>query len=101
MGLIFKTAFAFSLTASAGLFLSSSSASAYSGYCSEPNAPSFYGRKPSKPYCAASRSCSKYEVDSYNSEVERYFRQLKQYASDVDRYYNDASAYLKCMSDLD
>lgn len=101
MRLIFRKAFAFSLAASIGLFLSGSSAGAYYGYCSEPSAPSFYARKPTKPYCAANRNCSKFDVDSYNSEVDRYFRQLKQYASDVDRYYNGASAYLKCMSELD
>jgi hypothetical protein len=71
------------------------------GYCSQPMAPSLYARKPSKPYCAVNRSCNQWEVDSYKSDIDRYFRSLKSYLGEVDSYYEDAYAYAKCMAELD
>jgi len=71
------------------------------GYCSQPQAPTVFVRKPSKPYCATDRSCEQWEVDSYKSEVDRYFRSLKAYLAEVDTYSEEAYAYAKCMADLD
>lgn len=85
----------------AGLGVASIPAHAAFGYCSVPFAPSFYGSKPSKPYCATTRSCSRWEVDSYQADVERHFRKLRDYANEVDSYYSDAEEYIRCMSDLD
>lgn len=76
-------------------------ASAAYGFCYEPSAPSAFLRKPTKPYCAATRSCSDWEVDAYRSEVDRYFRDLGIYADEVDSYYSDAVEYIRCMSELD
>lgn len=70
-------------------------------YCSEPDAPSVYIRKPMKPFCASSRSCSSWEVTNYKNDVDRYFRSLKSYLADVDTYYEEAYDYAKCMADLD
>lgn len=78
------------------------SADAMLRFCSQPMAPSLgYISKPSKPYCAATRTCSEWEVSSYKSEVESYFRKLRRYAEEVDTYYTEAGAYVKCMADLD
>lgn len=74
---------------------------AASSYCSEPRAPSMYISKPSKPYCASSRSCSSWEVSSYKSSVERYYQELEDYADGVNRYVRQANDYIECMSDLD
>jgi hypothetical protein len=82
-------------------FALSSSATAAFGYCSKPFAPSDFISKPSKPYCAAMRNCSDWEVQSYKSDVESYFRKLKSYLADVDQYYEDAYKYAKCMAELD
>jgi hypothetical protein len=71
-------------------------------YCSQPMAPSLgFISKPSKPYCAATRTCSDWDVSSYKSDVEQYFRKLKRYAEEVDTYYVEAGDYVKCMADLD
>ena len=82
-------------------FALSSSATASFAYCSKPYAPSDYFSKPSKPFCATMRNCSDWEVQSYKSDVESYFRKLKAYLVDVDQYYEDAYDYAKCMADLD
>ncbi len=76
-------------------------ASAAYSYCMEPRAPSFYGTKPSKPFCAAARNCSKWDVDNYRSSIEQHFNRLRQYAADVDSYYRNAQEYVECMGDLD
>lgn len=78
-----------------------SSASAAYGYCFQPSAPTAFLSKPTKPFCAASRSCSEWEVSSYRNEVDSYLRNLRNYADDVDRYYSEAAEYVRCMSDLD
>ena len=57
--------------------------------------------KPTKPYCAASRNCSEYQVSSYKSAVRSYFDDLEQYANDVNRYHKQATDYVECMADLD
>lgn len=79
----------------------SDSTAALAGFCMQPRAPSFFARKPSKPFCAMDRSCDQWEVDNYKSDIERYFRSLKSYLGEVDTYYEEAYAYAKCMSDLD
>ena len=71
------------------------------GFCLEPRAPSLFASRPSKPYCAISRSCEQWQVDSYNSEVNRYFDALKNYLVDVDSYRKKAYEYAECMADLD
>jgi hypothetical protein len=78
------------------------SADAMFRYCSQPIAPSVgFITKPSKPFCAAARNCSEWEVSAYRSDVESYYRKLKRYAEEVETYYADAATYLKCMADLD
>ena len=71
------------------------------GFCSKPFPPSDYFSKPTKPYCAASRTCKDYEVQSYKYEVEAHYRKLKNYLDDIDRYRDDAYQYAKCMAALD
>lgn len=85
----------------AGSVVNVGTANAAYGYCSQPNAPSTYLRKPSKPYCATNRTCSDWEVTSYRDELDRYFRNLRTYAEEVDSYYSDATDYISCMSKLD
>lgn len=85
----------------AGNMLDVGVANAAYSFCYEPRAPSVYLRKPTKPYCAASRSCSDWEVQSYRNDIDRYFRNLREYADSVDKYYSDASEYIACMSKLD
>ena len=85
----------------AGTFVNSPASSAALGFCYEPSAPSVYLRKPDKPYCAASRSCSTWEVNGYKSEIDSYFRKLRSYAQEVDSYYSEATEYVACMSKLD
>lgn len=70
-------------------------------YCMQPNPPTAFLSRPSRPFCATTGRCSDFEISSYRSEVERYFRRLRQYASDVDTYYEEASTYIRCMSNLD
>lgn len=82
-------------------FALSGSATASFSYCSQPYAPSEYFSKPSKPLCATMRNCSHWEIQSYKSDVDTYFRKLKSYLVDVDQYYEDAYDYAKCMADLD
>jgi hypothetical protein len=92
--------------AAPGLLLLSLSTSqpafaAYS-FCSEPRAPSLsFITKPSKPYCATMRNCEQWEVDSYRSNVKRYFDRLQEYLADVESYQKEAYEYAKCMADLD
>ena len=70
-------------------------------FCSQPKAPSAYFTKPTKPYCAASRNCSSWEVSSYRSQVQSYYSDLESYANDVNRFNRDARLFIECMSDLD
>jgi hypothetical protein len=86
-----------------GLVFASQSQPANAGfaYCSAPMAPSFFATKPSKPYCAMTSNCERWEVDIYNSEIEQYFKRLKQYLTDVDQFQIDAYDYAKCMAKLD
>ena len=77
------------------------SANAAFGFCSQPMAPSTYLSKPSKPYCAANRSCEEWEVNMYRNQVRNYYHDLKRYADEVDEFYRDAADYVECMSDLD
>lgn len=68
-------------------------------YCSEPNPPSRYSKPdkpepPDRPYCAAARSCSQWEVNSYKSEIEEYNDDLEQYQSDVEGYVRKLKAYV-------
>lgn len=56
--------------------------------------------KPSKPFCAASQSCSQWDADRYNQEIDDYVVFLKRYvreAQDAAALYSDAAvAYAKC-----
>lgn len=87
---------------SALMLLSASHAPVGLRYCSQPIAPmlSVYS-KPNKPFCAATRSCSKWEVDQYRSDIDSYYVKLKRYLADVDAFSVDAYDYAKCMADLD
>lgn len=92
---------AFFIVVCCALLSTSAPASAAFRFCSAPFAPTTYINKPSKPYCAASRSCERWEVDAYEAEVDRYFDKLRDYLADVDRYRSEAYDYAKCMADLD
>ena len=83
-------------------------------YCSEPDPPSRYSKPekpepPTRPYCAATQSCSEWQVRSYNSELDQYRSDLREYESDVEdyirklkSYVDEAVEYAKCESrDLD
>lgn len=76
---------------------------AAASFCFEPRAPSLYIiTKPRKPYCATSGDgCDSWEIESYRTEVRRYFDQLEQYLSDVERYRKQAHEYAECMAELD
>jgi hypothetical protein len=89
------------ITAISISFVLSSSATASFSYCNKPYAPNDYFSKPSKPFCATMRNCSDWEIQSYKSDVENYFRKLRAYLVDVDQYYENAYDYAKCMADLD
>lgn len=94
--LIFRTAAVISFTLCA-----SSSTNASMGFCSKPFAPSDFIMKPNKPYCAISRSCSKWDIDNYKQQIDRYFDQLKTYLRNVDEYRDKAYEYATCMAELD
>lgn len=70
-------------------------------YCSKPFEPTVFITKPTKPFCAASRSCSDWEVSNYKREVEDHFRKLKRYLVEIDEYYEQAYQYARCMSELE
>lgn len=84
------------------LVLPLGSADAMFRFCLEPTAPSLsFIRKPTKPFCASSGRCSEYEISSYKSDVEDYFRKLRRYAQEVETFYSEAGVYVKCMAELD
>jgi hypothetical protein len=89
------------IAALAGASVSSAPASAAYGFCSQPFAPTTFLTRPSKPYCAALRNCTELDVQQYRNEIDRYYSDLKRYATQVDDYYDAATAYVKCMADLD
>lgn len=58
-------------------------------YCSEPDPPSRCSKPekpepPTRPYCAATQSCSEWQVSSYNSELDQYRSDRREYESDVE-----------------
>lgn len=57
--------------------------------------------KPQKPYCFTARNCSSWQINSYKSDVDRYYENLRRYARQVDDYYESATTYVECMSYLD
>jgi hypothetical protein len=83
------------------LFAGNSAAAGGYGFCMAPIAPFVYAVKPSKPYCASSRSCSQWEIDNYKRRVESYFNDLQQYMADADKFRKLAYEYAECMADLD
>ncbi|MFW2349897.1 hypothetical protein [Qipengyuania sp.] len=85
----------------AGSHVAPPDAQAAFGYCTQPMAPSAFLHKPNKPYCAAARNCSEWDVQRYRNDVDSYYESLRRYAREVDDYYDDAARYIKCMSDLD
>jgi hypothetical protein len=96
-----KSIAAVGLAFAAGLAANSTPVYAAFGYCSQPMAPTVFMTKPSKPYCAASRSCSEWDIQRYRNDIDRHFDSLKRYAGQVEDYYSDAQSYIKCMADLD
>lgn len=71
-------------------------------YCSEPSAPSFYGSKPTEPYkpfCinefSNTHTCSEWEIDSYNRDVDLYNSQLRSYQMAVSRYIDELNDYVR------
>jgi hypothetical protein len=74
---------------------------AISSFCMAPRSPTFYDSKPTKPFCAALKSCTQYDVDHYKRDVANYFNNLRTYADEVDRHYKKQSEYIECLSDLD
>ncbi|WAT16901.1 hypothetical protein OZN62_08100 [Aurantiacibacter sp. MUD11] len=97
----FKLLVTAALAFAAGVSVPAIEANAQFSFCSQPLAPSTYLTKPRTPFCATTRSCSQWEVDSYQRQVDDYFRALRRYANEVDDYYNDAQRYISCMADLD
>ena len=89
------------ITISLALMSSSQVATAGFSFCTAPRAPSFFGSKPDKPYCAQTKSCTQTDVDRYRRDVEDHIDHLKAYLRDVDHYSDAAYAYAKCMADLD
>ena len=90
------------LMVAVGLQLLAISVPANAAICLEPRAPSLlFLRKPLKPYCASTRSCEEWQIESYKNEVSRYYQQLEDYISSVDRFRKKASEYAQCMADLD
>lgn len=83
-----------------GLLLSVSPAAAY---CSEPDTPTRpyldKPRPPDKPFCyneySNTHTCSDWEIDSYNSEVESFNRKMRQYQSEVEDYIQSLSNYVE------
>jgi hypothetical protein len=71
------------------------------GFCMSPTAPTFFGSKPSKPFCATNRSCSQWEVDSYKRDIEQHFDKLERYVRQVDDFNEQARTYVRCMSEID
>jgi hypothetical protein len=88
-------------TAAFVLMLSLWSESAWAKFCFQPTAPMAILRKPTLPYCAASRSCTESDVRMYRLEIDEYYGRLKRYAADLDNFIIEANNYIKCMSDLD
>ena len=81
------------------IFLLSFTSDAIS-WCSEPSAPYY---KPSKPYTPAcvnefsrTHTCSAFELNSYNDDIERYNRDVNSYIRDLQRYVDDAFKYAEC-----
>ena len=68
--------------------------------CIQPHAPDLFIVKPSKPFCAATRSCSSFDVSNYQDDVDRYYKKLKAYLADVDQFQSEAYDYAKCMADI-
>ena len=90
------------LTVFSGAVLAANATPAVASTCIEPRAPSaLFMRKPSKLYCAQSRSCSEWEVGSYKADVRRYYQELEEYASSANAFRKQAAEYIECMADLD
>ena len=71
-------------------------------YCSEPSAPSFYDRKPTKPsvpFCVnefmKTHTCDDFTISQYNSEVETYNSRLRSYNSSVEIYIAELNRYVQ------
>jgi hypothetical protein len=72
-------------------------------YCSEPDTPSRpyldKPRPPDKPFCyneySNTHTCSDWEIDSYNNEVETFNRRMRQYQSDVEDYIRSLTNYVE------
>lgn len=89
------------LAFAAGVSVPTYQANAQFGYCVQPHAPTVFLSQPRRPFCATTRSCSEWEVSSYQRQVSNYFDDLRRYAGQVDSYYEDAQRYIECMATLD
>ena len=89
------------LTPALALLMTGISDTAQARICIPPTAPFVFISKPTKPFCAARRTCSDWEVHSYQDDVERYYKKLKNYLETVDQYQAASYDYAKCMADLD
>ena len=73
-------------------------------YCSEPmapSAPSTYSipSKPSVPFCvnefSNTHTCDDWEIDSYNSDLERYRYEVDDYQRSLQSFVNDAGDFAR------
>lgn len=75
---------------------------AAAAFCYQPSPPSTLSkpRKPSVPWCVnewnRTHTCDSWEINNYNSAVERYNRDVEDYIHDLQRYVDDAVEYAKC-----
>lgn len=66
-----------------------------------PRAPSFYGSKPSKPFCAAARNCTTFDVENYRNQLRRFYSDLQQYLVEAYKFYKLAYEYADCEAGSD
>ncbi len=79
-------------------------------YCTAPEAPTFYGKKPAKPtvpFCLNefnnTNTCDGFVINNYNAEIDTYNSDISKYNSDVDAdidqlnsYVREAQEYARC-----
>ena len=73
-------------------------------YCSEPrapSAPSTYSKpsKPSIPFCvnefSNTHTCDDWEINSYNSDLDRYKYEVDDYQRSLQSFVNDAGDFAR------
>jgi len=69
-------------------------------FCSEPSKPWSKPSKPSVPFCvnewAKTHTCDDWEINSYNSAIQDYNRQVEAYIEALRRYVDEAVEYANC-----